>query len=120
MMTTTAMKIETTLMQCMSVFSVQEDGAHATTVKNTRRHFFARCAGKKRLPEAKYSHSQWTRCLERNAGCKDCLHPRCTNPNCKTCPRCHNSKCKVKSMQCKKVFEHTQSTLPQNEEELAT
>ena len=34
-------KIQTTLMQCMIVSSVQEDGALATTVKSTRSHFFA-------------------------------------------------------------------------------
>eukprot|EP00973_Karenia_brevis_P017819 2448575-Karenia_brevis.AAC.1 len=33
-------------MQCMTVFCVQKEGALATTVKNTRSHFSARCAGK--------------------------------------------------------------------------
>ena len=74
---------------------------------------------RKIFPRTEYEDGQWHNRLERNASCRDCLHPKCTNPDCRTCPRCHNGQCKIKSMQCTKVFEHKQSTLPQNEEELA-
>ena len=71
------------------------------------------------LLRTEYEEGQWHHRLERNASCRDCLHPKCTNPDCRTCPRCHNSKCKVKRIQCAKVFDHTQSMLPHNAEELA-
>ena len=74
---------------------------------------------KKILPRTAYHESQWYHRQAQNASCRDCLQPKCTNPDCRTCPSCHNSQCKVQSMQCAKVFDHTRSTLPQNEEELA-
>eukprot|EP00973_Karenia_brevis_P008133 1101431-Karenia_brevis.AAC.1 len=51
-------------MQCMIVFSVQEDGALVTTVKSTRSYFHARCAGRCFLRQTIVVHSGYIVCNE--------------------------------------------------------
>ena len=70
---------------------------------------------RKILPQTAYKQSQWYHRQDQNATCNSCLHPTSTNPKCKACKTCYNTKCKAKhcTKECKLKLE-----LPRNLSEL--
>ena len=72
--------------------------------------------------QADYTQWMWNNRHRQRAVCNACLHPKCTNPKCKACKTCYNTKCQMKPGQCTKDFDgklRTKSMLPKTAEELA-
>ena len=72
------------------------------------------------LGPSKYNASMWNHRFTRDVLCRDCSHPPCIAPKCKTCKTCRDPTCNQRTKCRKPIKPLHPKCFPQSKEEVAT